>query len=760
MPPSSSVDLDYRPSYRAAVLTSLGVMVLYFVTLSPSTAMWDTSEYIAAACTLGLPHPPGNPLFVLIGRVFCILPLAASKAVRLNMLAALAGAASAGLWFLVCERILVGWLAERWQRVAGGVLAAVIGSTAFTVWNQSVVNEKVYTISLFGLALISWLSIRWSDDPDGPVADRILVLIAYLLGLGFANHMMGFLAAPAVIVAVIVRKPSTILRWPLLLACAGAVLLGMTPFLTQPIRAAYFPPVNEGEPTACMHGINLGCTLSSETYTRFMDNFMRRQYGKPDVFDRQAPFLGQLGMYKLYFTWQWMRAMDATRTQLVVQQILAAVYFVLGMFGAYVHWKRDRRSFWYFSTFMATLTILLIWYLNFRFGYSQEVDAPSDAREVRDRDYFFIVSFSAWGVWASLGLVYLWEALAALIGSERVKVGKETLDLPKRQSWLVASPILAFALVPLFTNWHAASRHGQTDTRDVAADMLNSVEPYGILVTAGDNDTFPLWYAQEVEGIRKDVVIANTSLLNTDWYTRQLIRRPVFEYDAEHGPAIYKGKSWPKPTGSVLKMSIAQADAVQPYYQLSQPQLFRQGTIEATLPPQTLFRSDFLVLQMIHDSYPQRPMYFAVSTANSLDNLGLNGYMLQQGLARKLTPQRLVPGRDTVALPGQNFMDLPRSKALWNDVFQGQKALLRRGDWVDKASISIPYMYVSTGLALFEAEQQVNDTAAANRTILTVQKIANAVGLGQIVQQAVPPPRPVPPGDKPLSIFDSTKKKP
>ena len=66
-----------------------------------------------------------------------------------------------------------------WQRIAGAVTAAAIGATAFTVWHQSVVNEKVYTVALVGLALISWLTIRWLDAPDGPRADRTLLLVAY-----------------------------------------------------------------------------------------------------------------------------------------------------------------------------------------------------------------------------------------------------------------------------------------------------------------------------------------------------------------------------------------------------------------------------------------------------------------------------------------------------------------------------------------------------------------------------------------------------
>jgi hypothetical protein len=125
-------DHDYRPSYLAAAITAAAVFVLYVVTLAPSTAMRDTSEYIAAAYTLGLPHPPGNPFFVLIGRVFSILPIASSIAARVNILAAVASAASAGMWFLITERVLVSWFVERWQRILGGALSAHLCATSYT----------------------------------------------------------------------------------------------------------------------------------------------------------------------------------------------------------------------------------------------------------------------------------------------------------------------------------------------------------------------------------------------------------------------------------------------------------------------------------------------------------------------------------------------------------------------------------------------------------------------------------------------------
>jgi hypothetical protein len=741
--PPTAADLDYRPSYRTAAIASALVFVLYLVTLAPSTAMWDTSEYIAAAYTFGLPHPPGNPFFILLGRLFAILPIAPNVAMRINILAALCSAGAAGMWFLITERVLVGWLPERWQRIAGGSIAALIGATAFTVWAQSVVNEKVYTVSLLGLALVSWLIVRWCDDPDGPRADRLLVLVAYLSGLGYANHMAGFLALPAVAAAVIIRRPRTLIRWRLLLAVAGTLLLGMTPFLTQPIRAAYFPGINEGEPTGCATQIGAGCTLSKATYDRFMYNFNRGQYGKPALSDRQAPFTAQVGMWWLYFRWQWLR--DPFDRYPAAQRMLATLFLLLGGLGGYVHWRRDRRSFSYFGPLMLTVTLALIFYMNFKYGSSQAPDlGDSVPREVRDRDYFYLWSFSAWSVWDSLGLVFVWETIAALLGAEKVRVGSDTIELPNRRGWMLSMPVLAIALVPLFGNWHSASRAGQTDTADFAADLLNSVEPYGILITSGDNDTFPLWYAQEVEGIRRDVIVACLSLLNTDWYTRQMLRRPVYEYDAARGPAIYRNKVWKKPSGPPLRLTMDQADAVPSAIELSSPQTFsKEGTeIVATIQPRSfgdfegIERADLFVLYMIRDAYPERPFFLSRTTGGYAEEMGLAPFTVTTGLARKLVPAAPKAETGILAVAGEGWFDVETTRALWETVFKAPVSIAGRDLWVDRPSVGIPYLYIRTGLDLSVALAQEGRAEEAARVRAQSGSIARATQLENILGAA------------------------
>src|SRR5437899_3501918 len=189
-----------QPPYLVAAAVSLGALIIYILTLAPTTQFWDTSEYIAAAYTLGIPHPPGNPLFVLLAHVFGLLPLAAGYAARINLFAAVTSAVSAGCWFLVAERWLRSFVPALWPRRLAALAGALVSATAFTVWNQSVVNEKVYTLSLLSIALILWLIVRWDDQPPGEAHDHHLLLIIYLLALTATNHMMGVLVGPVVLV--------------------------------------------------------------------------------------------------------------------------------------------------------------------------------------------------------------------------------------------------------------------------------------------------------------------------------------------------------------------------------------------------------------------------------------------------------------------------------------------------------------------------------------------------------------------------------
>jgi hypothetical protein len=691
-----------RPSYRAAGLTALGVLALYVVTLAPTTAMWDASEYITAAYTLGIPHPPGNPLFVLLGRVASLLPIG-GVAYRVNLLAALCSALAAGIWFLVAERVLAQWIAVPWVRRAGSVLAAVLSATAFTVWNQSVVNEKVYTVSLAFFAVVSWLTVLWCDEPDGRRADRILVLVAYLIGLGYTNHPAGFLVGPAVATAVLVRRPRTVLRWRLILSAVLALGLGLTPFAFEPIRAAHHPALNEGEPTGCTDRIAVACTFSDTTVRRLMANVNREQYGKPNLSERQAPFSAQLGMWWLYFEWQWLR--DPHGTQSALQGALAVLFLGLGIAGGVVHWRRDRASFWFFGPLVFTVTFALVYYMNFKYGASQSPEVAGVEREVRDRDYFYLWSYSAWSVWAALGLVSVWRFLAERTG--------------RTSRWATTAPILAFGLLPLIGNWRAASRAGEWATREWARDVLNSVEPYGILITGGDNDTFPLWYAQEVEGVRRDVTVAVTSLLNTDWYARGLLRRPIERYDEASGPTVYRGRSWPMPTRPILSLTMSQLDAIPDYVELREPQLFEQGGIRAVVDPRKLefgvpLRADILVLQMLKDNVGVRPFYISRTTASYAQSLGLAPYALAQGLVTRISPAALAGGRDTMAVPGLGFLDVPRSAALWRE-YRAPAAIIRRGDWIDRPSVGIPALYTSTALVLAQAAELQGRTADAEK---------------------------------------------
>jgi hypothetical protein len=673
-----------RNRYLAAAGTSLSVFIIYVLTLSPSVAMWDAGEYLAAVKSLGIPHQPANPLFVLIGHVAGMLPLSDNYAMRINVLAAFASAVTAGFWFLCAERVLRDKIDRTWERFAAAAVAALLGATAFTVWNQSVAMEKVYPVALVGLAIVSWLVLQWFDATDERRQDRLLVLVAYVTGLTYAVHPAGMLTGPATLSAVLSQRPRTLLRWKLLAVLVGAFLFGTSPFAFLPIRAAHQPAVNVSAVSACEAGrIELGCTFSMETARRLKGVINREQYPPNPMTVRRAPFTAQLEQYWMYFSWQWMR--DSGNVLRPMQSVVTAAMFALGLLGLAVAWQRKSGTangraarapnfFWYFGPLTFTFTLLLIVYLNFRYSYGQSPELGNLVdREPRERDYFYMWTFSLWGLLAGLGLMSF----------KRLRL-----------------PLLAFALLPLVANWRDATRAGQTFTRHWGADMLAGVEPNAVVITNGDNDSFPLWYAQAVEGLRPDVTVALTPYLGMEWYARQLNRRSPLWHRTDQ-----------------------ELDTIPGYAEFREPQRFVHGAIDAVIPPGYLSRDQLLVLLAIKDTFPNRPIYF--SLGNYPHQLGLGAYVKRVGLLLKLEPTPIRETPDTVRLPS-GFVDLKKSLALW-DSFGGPDAVRKEGRWLDKPSDLIPLYYAMVAQDLAQALQARGDSTRANAMMEQTRTIVEAV---------------------------------
>jgi hypothetical protein len=750
---AAPIEAEYRSPYGAAGLAALAVWLLYAFTISPTTWFWDTSEYIATAHILGIPHPPGNPVFVLLARAWDILlaPFPISTAVRINLFSATMSALAHGFWFLLAHRILSFFSNDKWFRIIGASAAVLVSATAFTVWNQSNVNEKVYTVSLFTIALLSWLAFHWRDNLGKGKDDNLLILMVFILALSVGNHLMAFLAAPALLVFVLLNDARVLKNWRLYAFGVVAIVIGLSAHMYLPIRAGLQPVINEADPTCPSVSSALASvlTLGRTGCENLSDALNRKQYDKPSMFsDPVAAFRGedlprspsqlaaQMANYFQYFDWQWARSVSGNRSWFGgARPLLTLLFLALGIFGAIQHFRRDKRSFWYFFTLVATLSFGLTFYLNFRYGYSIPMELPMEAREVRERDYFFIVSFSLWGVWAGIGIAALWQWIGTRMNDAK---GLAATSRPP----LAAAAVLVFALLPFLFNFTWANRSNDWSARDWAYNLLQSVEPYGVLFTNGDNDTFPLWYAQEVEGVRKDVTVIVMSYLNTPWYVRQLknltqpcgpnqdpardetliiCQRP---YEPSKGPKFYSGMR--VPTKSILPLEdqeIAQIAGTAPFM-MQQAQLFQAGSVQSTIPQgEVMVPADIFLAYIIQNSLEDRPIYFA-STTQAYEELNLGQQILRQGVAYKLVngPLQADPGRGIVPMP-QNIqpvtgplMDLPRTAALVDSVFVHHPGFPDDfGAWVDGATQQIPMYYGYTHWGLSEAYAQMGDSVQANR---------------------------------------------
>ena len=736
-----------EPPYGWAAIVALGVGLLYALTLAPTTAFWDTSEYIATGHILGIPHPPGNPLFVVLARTWDILlaPLGLTVATRINLFSTLMGSLAHGLWFLAPHHVLGFFSSDRRFRLVGAVAAVLVSATAFTVWNQSNVNEKVYTVSLFTIALLTWLAFHWRENLGKGRDDNLLVLMAFILALSVGNHLMAFLAAPALAVFILLISPQTLLNWRLYAVGALAVFLGLSIHLFLPLRAGLGPVINEADPTCASVQSALASivTWGQAGCAELSAALSRQQYDKPPLLPRVAPLWTQYANYLQYFDWQWARGVAGPETVFpLVRLPFTALFATLGAYGASQHLRRDSATGLYTLVLFATLSLGLVFYLNFKYGYSLASPTQAvDDHEVRERDYFFIVGFSIWGLWAGLGIAALWQRFTERIGGSSLR----------------AAPVLMLALMPLILNWSWASRSGDYSARDWGYNLLMSVEPYAVLFTNGDNDTFPLWYLQEAEGIRRDVTVIVTSYLNTDWYTKQIrdLTRPCpANVDPERDPttilcqrpyraastamythdpaeaaalgkfAILTDAPVTTPSKSILALDdsvIEQVASPAGYLAMEEDRQFRLGPVVATLDGGTVvFPWQQFALSLIRSSIDDRPIYFA-SSGNAARSLGLSTYLVRQGLAFRLNPgppdlsPRSVLMQNASLMPVTGpWLDEERTRTLVDNVFVHRGGIPDEwAHWPDRSTIGIPNYYAWAYAALVQAAIQRDDESSA-----------------------------------------------
>ncbi|MBL8026378.1 MAG: DUF2723 domain-containing protein [Fibrobacteres bacterium] len=224
-----------------AVITFFAAIIPNFMTVQPTIPFWDCGEFIACSISMGIPHPPGTPLFIIIGRVISMLFSSISEiAFRINLISVLSNAVTIVILYFT----LIRFLRMVFQKEEGETLAyrlitpicsfvgALLVSYSYTWWFNTV-EAEVYSISSLIIALEVWLALKWYDVRKSPGADRFLILLMYLAFLGIGAAQTTVLLLPFVFLFVVLNDPEKMKSWQLWLVgfCALSVMFSIASFL-------------------------------------------------------------------------------------------------------------------------------------------------------------------------------------------------------------------------------------------------------------------------------------------------------------------------------------------------------------------------------------------------------------------------------------------------------------------------------------------------------------------------------------------------
>lgn len=488
-----------RAELFCAGIVFLVALLLYSWTLAPTVTLTDSGELIVVARGLGIAHPPGVPLWIILAHLASLVPFG-NIAVRINFSSALfAALACAMLTLTVAElTITASYLATSKRRkkvaqqrktaeesgparllfAAPALGAGLLMAFSRTLWSYATITE-VYALNALLIVAIFFLMLRWrrcivADRADLGAAidariaspmtrhDTLLYVAALLFGLALGvHHVTVALTLPAV--AVIVYRTEG-LRFFMSRRLVYAALISISALVAVytylPLAASHSPAINWGNPRSLQE---IWWHITGRQYRVFLSF-------TPNIMGEQLVEFCRLALREFGFSW-------------------LPVALVLALAGAGSAFKRDRTAFWF---------LLFIVIANFAYDLSYEI--------AEDKDAYYLPVFISIAIAAAFGIRWLIQ-LAISKGA------------PVTRSYLVgAMAVLLTSTIAFAGNWPFNNRRHYFIARDYVENLFSAIAPNGLLLTLDWQVASPMFYAQEIEQRRPDVKVVDINLLRRSWY--------------------------------------------------------------------------------------------------------------------------------------------------------------------------------------------------------------------------------------------------
>lgn len=454
------------------------VFLIYLRTLAPSYTWqhWgsDAGDLITSVYTLGIPHPPGTPLYILLAQPFRLLPFA-DPAFKINFASA--------FFSLLCLLTLFLTVFRLTSSLTASSLSVLFLAFGKVYWSQSIITE-VYTLNAFLTSLVIYFLIRWQSASDNDSdSDRWLYLAVFCFALSLCNHTSSLMLFPAILYLILAVKGKKVLRPRSLFFILCSLFLGLLPYLYLPLRAQANPPLNWGNP---------------KTLERFLAHVAGREYKQ-----------------MLFYKSQWLVLDNAVNFFLSLFKNFNFLGVALAALGLYFGFVKRK-----------TLLNLSIFIFLFQILFNANYKIPNI-------ETFYLPSFFVFSIWAGLGIAEILSSLRKFkkILSKKWSVMLISLDLPPvfgNKTWeLSLSGLLVFTLIlmlflgPLYNLskfYKAVDLSSDFEAVSYGEEVFRRLEENAIVTTEGDKFTLVLdYYRWVVYKDRKDVAVFPNGIYLQDW---------------------------------------------------------------------------------------------------------------------------------------------------------------------------------------------------------------------------------------------------